>query len=108
MRQEMVGQRNDVGFPGAQGRDGDLQLIDAVKKVGAEAVLLDLIFQVLVGGGQHPDIDLDRVLAFQRGHLAVFQDPQQLGLDVGMGSSPISSRRIVPWSARTNFPGESA
>ena len=40
-------------------------------------------FQVLVGGGDHPDVDPHRRMAADPIELAVGQHPQQAGLQVG-------------------------
>src|SRR5437899_10383842 len=41
---------------------------------------LDGLFQVLIRGSDHPDIDLDQAGAPDSGELVVLQDAQQLGL----------------------------
>ncbi len=69
-----------VGSPRPQRRQVDLNDVDAVVEVLAEAAFLDGRFQVAVRGGQHADVDGNFLLAADRPDLALLQGPQQLGL----------------------------
>ena len=52
LRDERAGQRQDVLGPLAQRRDVELDHVQPVEQVLAEAARLDLLFQVAVGGGE--------------------------------------------------------
>ena len=45
-----------------------------------EACLANMLFQIAMCGHNHADIDLDRLIAADAFHLALFEDAQQLGL----------------------------
>ena len=55
--------------------------IQAVIEILPETALLDLLCQVPVRGGDHPDIHLDRPGAPQRLELLLLEDPQELRLE---------------------------
>ena len=54
-----VGQRNNLIRPLTQGRQFQMDGIDAVIKVLAEGSLLHHLFQILVGCADQPDINRD-------------------------------------------------
>jgi hypothetical protein len=68
--------------PGRSRRDGNLQRkdVEAVVEVLAEAPGRHLLRHVAVAGGQHADVERDRLLAADALHLALLQHAQQLGL----------------------------
>ena len=66
----------------AQRRQLDVDDREAEVEVLAEVARLDLLHQVAVGGGDHPHVDLDDVVAADAPHLAVLQHAQELGLQV--------------------------
>ena len=73
--------RSRVSVPRARKRrQVDLNDVDAVVEVLAEAAFLDGRFQVAVRGGQDAHVDGDFLLAADRPDLALLQGPQQLGL----------------------------
>ena len=63
-------------FP-ALGQPGDMYAdnVEPVEEVFAKAVVLHQLFQVLVGGGNDPDIDLDGDVAPDPVKLAIGQNP---------------------------------
>src|SRR5262249_25235137 len=65
----------------AQGRHDDLDHVQPIVEVVAKAAGRHGLFQVLVGGGQDPHIDLDGGAASQAGELAVLEDMQELALE---------------------------
>src|SRR5712691_4955112 len=77
---EMVGEEKDVGPPLAQRRQEDAEHVEPVVQVLPEGALLHRGFQVLVGSGDQPDVDLDRLHAAQPLELALLQHAQQLDL----------------------------
>ena len=74
-----------------------------VKEVLTELPRPDLIFQVAVCCGDHPDIDADVRQSANPLEGLLFEEPQQLRLGPGV-ISPISSRNTVPPSAVSNSP----
>ena len=74
---EMLDEQRDIALAGAQRRQGDHFERQAVEKVGAEPRLLDQSRQMLVGGGDNPDVDRDRLRRADPGDLAIFYGPQQ-------------------------------
>jgi hypothetical protein len=81
--QEMLGQQRNVVAPLAQRRQAQADHVEAVEQVFAEQALLDPAFQVLVGGGDHPHIGLDRLVAADAVEVAVGQHAQQARLQFG-------------------------
>ena len=77
---EVPGQLQDVLGAGAQRRQLDGEVRQAIEQVLAEAPFLDQRAQVAVGGGDDAHVDLVRLRAAQRAHLAFLQHAQQLGL----------------------------
>jgi hypothetical protein len=65
------------------------------------------ILEVLVRGGDHAHIDLDRRLAADAIELALGQHAQQARLQRRVDMSPISSRNSVPPSACSKRPRRS-
>ena len=58
--QEMFNQQWNIALPVAQRRGNDRNHVEAIKEVLPESLLLDHFFQVLVGGRDNSDIDLNR------------------------------------------------
>ncbi len=79
-RQKPPGEIGDIIAALAQGRDGDGEDVEAIVEVFAEAALLHKFDQVLVGGGDDADIDLDGFLATDGIDLAFLDGAQQLYL----------------------------
>ena len=77
---------------------------EAVVQVLAEPAGGDLAGQVAVGRREDPGVGLEGLGAADALELALLEDAEQLGL-AGRGSSPTSSRKIVPPAARSNRPG---
>ena len=77
---ELVGQIDDILLALPQGLEGDGDHVEPVVEVLSEAALPHLLPQVLVGGGDDPDVQLDHPAAAEPDELALLQDPQQLGL----------------------------
>src|SRR5215510_14497618 len=68
--------------------------VESIEKFLADAALGDRTFQVLVGGGEHADVDAEGGLAPDARELTILKDVEQLGLE-RRWRSPISSRKIV-------------
>ncbi|MNL74730.1 hypothetical protein D3C87_2004100 [compost metagenome] len=56
--QEVPGQQQDIGATGIQARHLDGNDAQAEKQVATEFALLDHLFEIAVGGADHPQIDL--------------------------------------------------
>ena len=78
--QEVVGEQRDVARPLAQRRDVDLDHVQAVEEVLAEAALLELLLEVAVGGGHDAHVHLEGLVAAHALELALLQEAQQLDL----------------------------
>ena len=76
----MLGEDGDLLGAVAERRDEDIDDVEAVVEVLAEASLGDGALEVLVGGGDDADVDLDVAAGAQAGELAILQDVQELGL----------------------------
>jgi len=77
---EVVGQQRNVGAPLAQRGHEDLEHVQPVIEVLAEAARLHGQLEVLVGGGDHPHVDLHGLDSAQSLELALLQHAQQLDL----------------------------
>ena len=65
-----------------QGRQPQTDHVQPVKKVLAEGVVKDSLFQVFMGRGNNADIHRDRMRASHRPNLPVLKHPQQFDLDM--------------------------
>src|SRR5262249_54685111 len=65
----------------AQGRHDDLDHVQPIVEVVAEASGRHGLLQVLVGGGQDPHVDLDGGAPSHAGELAILEDMQELALE---------------------------
>ena len=88
----------------AQRRDRDGEDVQAVEEVGAEAALPHLALEVAVGGGDEAHVDArpssrSRAARTRRSAARAAAWPAR-----SSGSSPISSRKIVPPSATSKRP----
>ena len=79
----MLGQRQRVLGTLAQGRRLERHHVQAVKQIAAEIALLHGLFQIAIGGGQQPDIQLNGLGSAHAFHLALLQHAQELGLQEG-------------------------
>ena len=79
----MARQQGDILAPLAQRRQAQADDIEAMEQVFAEQSLAHPLFQILVGGGDHPHVDLDRRMPADAVELAVRQHAQQAGLQFG-------------------------
>ncbi len=103
--QEVLGEQRNVLAPRGQRGDAHLDHVEAVVEVLAEAALLHLALQVLVGGGDEPHVDLDGLGAAEPLDLALLQHAQQLHLRRGRSSRPPRrGRGCRRWRARSGPP----
>jgi len=70
-------------FPVAQGREGDLNHAQPIVEVFPKPAGLHRLFEVLVGGGQNPDIHPDVLFLSQPGEFMVLQDLKKFSLERG-------------------------
>src|SRR2546430_17381664 len=66
-----------------QRRDIDRYYTQAVEEIGAEISILDLVFQITMGGAHDPNVDGDRFIAPESFNSSLFKRAQQLCLHVG-------------------------
>ena len=78
--EEVLGDGHDIGTAFAQGRHPDLALIEAVKQVSPETLVLDLGLQILVGGGHDSRVHHDFLLPANPVVRYAVQNTQQLDL----------------------------
>src|SRR5687767_8708015 len=77
---EVLGEDGDLLGAVAERGNEDVDDVEAIVEVLAEAALGHRALEVLVGGGDHADVDLDVAAGAQAGELAILQDVQELGL----------------------------
>ena len=106
--QHRVDQQGDVLRALAQRRQRHAQHREPVEQVLAELPRLHRRLQVHVRGRHHPHVHRAVVVGAHPLHLPPLQHAQQPGLDAPAGSSPTSSRKTVPPSARSKAPARSA
>ncbi len=80
---EVPGQGEDVVGSLAEGWDRDLDDIEAVEEVVSEPALGDALREVLVGGGEHADVDLAGLAFADAADFAVLEGAEEFGLDGG-------------------------
>ncbi|MNF63646.1 hypothetical protein D3C84_453540 [compost metagenome] len=78
--QQPLGQRQDVGRPLAQRLPGQREDRQAIVEVFTKAPRRHLAGQVAVAGGQHANIQADRLAPTDPLHFTLLQHAQQLGL----------------------------
>ena len=78
--QEETGEEADVFSAFTQRRDVDADDIEPVKKVFAEFPLLDILFQIAIGGGDDADIRLHRLIATDAGVFPLLEHAENLAL----------------------------
>jgi len=76
----MIRQRHDVRLAFAEGWDENREHVQPVIKIVAELVFRDRFFQVLVRGGDQPDVDADGLHAPEALEFARLQHPEKLDL----------------------------
>src|SRR5207245_16188 len=77
---EVIDQQGDVGGALAQRRQEDGQDVEAVVEIFAEPPILHHLRQVLVGGGENPDIDRNRAGPADAPDLLLLEGAQELRL----------------------------
>ena len=80
LREEVCGEHRDIRPPFAERRQLDRHDLQSVVQVLAKRALLDGALEILVGGGDDPDVDPDRPLSADRPHLAILKNAQELHL----------------------------
>ena len=78
---EVLGEDGDLLGPLAERGDEDIDDVEAVVEVLAKGPLGDRLFEVLVGGGDDADVDLDVAVGAQPRELVVLEHLQELGLE---------------------------
>ena len=71
---EEFGQKRNVSGPFAKRRNRDRKDVETVKKVAAESLVLDLVCQIAIRGGDTADIDVDDAGAAQTAYLVFLKD----------------------------------
>ena len=80
--QEVIQKVADVVAPLPQGRDLDVDEVQAVEEVLPEVARLDLLDDILVGGGDHLDIEGHQLGAADGDQLPLLQDAQEFCLHI--------------------------
>src|SRR5215470_6427967 len=77
---EVLGEEGNLRGALAQSGDGDLDHVQPIVEVVAEAARRDRLLKVLIGGGENPHVDLDGGPSTDAGELAVLEHVQKLTL----------------------------
>ena len=78
----MTRQHRDVFAPLTQRRQAQANHVQTVKQVFTEGTFLHPLFQVLMGGCNHPHIGFDGAVAAHAVEVAIAEHPQQTGLQI--------------------------
>ena len=78
---EVDRQHGDVLPALAQGRQVEVDHVEAIEEVLPEAAGFHFFFEVAVGGGHHPDVHLDGAGAPHPFELHLLEDPEELDLE---------------------------
>ena len=92
-----------VFFPCPQRRDLDRKDIEAVSAIHFKSASVDRRLQVAIGGGNHSNIGSNCLVSANALEFTLLET-RSSAICVSAGSSPISSRKIVPPSATSNLP----
>ena len=79
----MFGEFRDIFDAVAQGRQLEPNHVETMKQVFPENALADPTFQILMGGRDHPHINVDRMVATHAVEITFRKHPQQPGLEFG-------------------------
>ena len=77
---KVIDQQGHVFEPLAEGREEDIDDIEPIEKIVAEAALQDQLLEITIGGGENPDIGLDRGIAAERLVDLLLENPKQFDL----------------------------
>ena len=80
--QEMLREKRDIAGPLPQWGNPQSHDLQAVVEILSETTFGNLLLEVPIGRRDEPIIDLDQVAAPDPHHLSLFQDPQQLDLEL--------------------------
>jgi hypothetical protein len=78
----MSDQKRDVLTPLPQGWNGDWKNIEAVKEIRPETALQNHLLQVLIGGGDEPNVNADGSAAANPLVFLLLQNSQELWLQL--------------------------
>ena len=78
--EEFAGQERNVLLALAQRRDEERDDVEAVEEIFAEVAVGDLLFEILVGGGDEADVDVERLGAADGSKQLLVERAQDLGL----------------------------
>lgn len=101
--QEIVGQDWDVFFAFPQGRQKDREDIQSVEQVSSKDPLITELLEVMVGGGNDPDIRLDLLLSSHPLKGALLKNLQEFGL-AGQADGPYLIKKEGSVSGHLEFP----
>src|SRR5262249_24186396 len=80
LRGKVRSQRGNIVKALAQWRQPNTGHIDAMEEILAEPALANVLFQVAVGGDDHANVNLDRLIAADALYFSLFKHAKQLGL----------------------------
>ncbi len=80
MGDEMPGQKGNILAPLPQRRQLQGEDVQAIVEIGAKAAGGDGLFEIAIGGGDHPHVDLQGARAPHPLQLAFLKGAQQAGL----------------------------
>ena len=102
-----------AGMSSTRSRSGgidDGEDVEAVEQVLAKRLVLDRFFEIAVGGGDDPDVDLDRLRAAEPLDHAFLQHAEQLDLDFSRQLADLveEERRLVGRFEAADLPRQRA
>jgi hypothetical protein len=105
--QVVVDELRDLFAPLAERGNPQVNHVQAVQQILAEATLGDELFEVAVGRGDDPDVHRHRLRFAKRVDLAVFEDAQELRLQVEADVGDLVEEESAP-GGRADAPGNAA
>lgn len=108
--EEMLGQKREVLLPLSEGRQENGDDTQAIKEGFPELPRLHQGLQILIGGGDDPDVQLEALCPSHPFDLALLEKAKQLGLDRGADISHLVQKAgptVGRWRDPDQFPSPS-
>ncbi len=80
---ERFRENGQIGHALAQGREGNLEDVEAIEEIFAKIAFFESFVKVAIGGGDDADVDGDFIFSTQAAYARIFQNTQEFGLRAG-------------------------